>query len=80
MWFVAKNEEEDYYIDLTRKYLSTYPLIFACSVVNLNGHSAFKQEFVIPQMLMQWVYRNYATSYQYHSKHPFKWAIDIGKI
>lgn len=59
MWFVAKNEEEDYYIDLTRKYLSTYPLIFACSVVNLNGHSAFKQEFVIPQMLMQWVYRNY---------------------
>ena len=59
MWFVAKNEAEDYYINLASKYLSTYPLIFACSVVNLNGHSAFKQEFVIPQMLMQWVFRNY---------------------
>ena len=40
-------------------YLLTYPLIFACSIINLNGHSAFKQEFIIPQLLMQWVYRNY---------------------
>ena len=37
----------------------SYPLVFACSIVNLNGNSAFKPEYVIPQMLTQWVYRHY---------------------
>lgn len=58
-WFVAKNMEESYYEELSIRYLLSYPLIYACSIVNLNGHSAFKPEFVIPQMLMQWVFRNY---------------------
>lgn len=58
-WFVAKNNQETFYKDLAIRYLLSYPLVYACSIVNLNGHSAFKQEFVIPQMLMQWVFRNY---------------------
>lgn len=58
-WFVAINPPEDRYLKLAKSYLLTYPLIFACSIVNLNGNSAFKPEYVIPQMLTQWVYRHY---------------------
>jgi len=58
-WFVAINPPEESYLNIAVSYLFTYPLIFACSIVNLNGSSAFKPEFVIPQMLTQWVYRNY---------------------
>ena len=57
-WFVAINSPEEKYQKLAINYLLTYPLIFACSIVNLNGNSAFKQEYIIPQMLTQWVYRN----------------------
>ena len=42
-------------------YIKTYPLLLACSIVNLSGHSVFKQEYIIPQMLLQWVRRNIAT-------------------
>lgn len=59
-WFVAINPPEEKYTRLAADYLITYPLIFACSIVNLNGNSAFKPEYVIPQMLTQWVYRNYS--------------------
>ena len=58
-FFVATNHSEDIYLKLAQSYILSYPLLFACSVVNLNGNSAFKQEYVIPQMLTQWVYRNY---------------------
>lgn len=58
-WFISIREPEEIYLKLAQSYLLTYPLIFACSIVNLNGKSAFKPEFVIPQMLTQWVYRNY---------------------
>lgn len=57
-WFVAKSDEDECK-KIAISYLMSYPLIFACSIVNLNGHSAFKQEFIVPQMLMQWVLRNY---------------------
>lgn len=35
-----------------------YPLVLACSFTNANGKAPFKQEYIIPQMLMQWVHRN----------------------
>ncbi len=57
-WFVAINPPEDKYIKIAIDYMLSYPLIFACSIVNANGHSAFKPEYVIPQMLTQWIYRN----------------------
>lgn len=41
------------------RYLRVYPLVLACSFVNQSGHVPFKQEYIIPQMLMQWVQRNY---------------------
>ena len=57
-WFVALNSPEEKYIKVAIDYMLSYPLIFACSIVNANGHSAFKPEYVIPQMLTQWVYRH----------------------
>ena len=58
-WFIAMNSSEECYFKIATDYLVSYPLIYACSIVNPTGHSAFKQEFIIPQMLMQWVYRHY---------------------
>jgi hypothetical protein len=54
-----KKEEEDSLLKSICQYLTTYPLILACSIVNLSGDSVFKPEYILPQMLLQWVYRNY---------------------
>lgn len=35
-----------------------YPLVLACAFVNHSGKGSYKQEYIIPQMLMQWVQRN----------------------
>ena len=42
---------------IANDYLLSYPLIFACSIVNTNGDCAYKPEFQIPQMLSQWIVR-----------------------
>jgi len=46
------------WFEVVKRYLKTYPLILACSFVNQSGKVPFKQEYIIPQMLMQWVQRN----------------------
>lgn len=38
-------------------YLRWYPLIAACSFVRANKKSPFASEYIIPQLLMQWVRR-----------------------
>ena len=58
-WFVAINTPEEQYAKLAVDYMLSYPLLFACSLVNLSGKTVFKPEYIIPQMLTQWVYRNY---------------------
>ena len=50
----------DLWVNVVFRYLRVYPLILACSFVNQSGHAPFKQEYIIPQMLMQWVQRNYS--------------------
>ncbi len=40
----------DYY-----KYLMIWPLVFACSVRVRNYDDEFKPEYIIPQLLLQWV-------------------------
>lgn len=50
----------DLWVNVVFRYLRVYPLILACSFVNQSGHFPFKQEYIIPQMLMQWVQRNYS--------------------
>ena len=40
------------------KYIRTFPLVFACSVINKNGSVPYKPEYIIPQLLMHWVKNN----------------------
>ncbi len=37
------------------KYLMTWPLIAACSIKVNNPNDTFKPEYIIPQLLLQWV-------------------------
>lgn len=54
----VKYNNFDLWLDVIMRYLKTYPLILACSFVNQSGKVPYKQEYIIPQMLMQWVQRN----------------------
>ena len=56
----TKYNNFDLWVNVVFRYLRVYPLILACSFVNQSGHVPFKQEYIIPQMLMQWVQRNYS--------------------
>lgn len=58
-WGISvKYNNFDLWLDVVTKYLKSYPLILACSFVNQSGKVPYKQEYIIPQMLMQWVQRN----------------------
>lgn len=46
------------WFNVIKRYLRQYPIILACAFVNHSGKGTYKQEYVIPQMLMQWVQRN----------------------
>ena len=48
----------DLWLIVMARYLKIFPLILACSFVNMSGDTPFKQEYIIPQMLMQWIQRN----------------------
>lgn len=53
-WGVSvKYNNFDLWLDVVAKYLKSYPLILACSFVNQSGKVPYKQEYIIPQMLMQ---------------------------
>ena len=46
------------WLEVVMRYLKQYPLVLACSFVNQSGKVTYKQEYIIPQLLMQWVQRN----------------------
>ena len=50
------NKKEN--IEFIYKYLRTFPIIFACSIVSLKKDYPFKPEYVFPQLVMQWIHRN----------------------
>ena len=41
--------------DLCTNYLLWYPLIAACSFIRVNKSAPFSSEYIVPQLLMQWV-------------------------
>lgn len=41
------------------KFFKSYPLIFICSIVNTHSEDPYKPEYIFPQLLMQWVERNF---------------------
>lgn len=46
------------WLEVVMRYLKQYPLVLACSFVNQSGKVTYKQEYIIPQLLMQWGQRN----------------------
>ena len=53
-----KNNNFELWLRVIIRFMKQYPLILACSFVNQSGKVTYKQEYIIPQMLMQWVQRN----------------------
>lgn len=41
--------------EIRSNYLRWYPLIAACSFIRANKNSPFSSEYIVPQLLMQWV-------------------------
>ncbi|MCW3788248.1 hypothetical protein [Plebeiibacterium sediminum] len=46
---------EDYRVTYLLRYLVTFPLILACTVKVLNTKGSFKPEYIIPQLLLEYV-------------------------
>lgn len=42
-------------LPLVISFLTTWPLVAACSVNVLNNKAAFNPEYIIPQLLLQWI-------------------------
>ncbi len=58
-WGAAtKYNNFDLWLRVIARYIKAYPLTLACSFVNASGNAPYKQEYIIPQMLMQWIQRN----------------------
>lgn len=53
-WFHNEKDAEQVKLYLL-KYICTYPLRAACSVIVEHPGSSFIEEYVIPQLLLQWV-------------------------
>lgn len=61
-WGISiKHNDFQLWLDIIYRCMMMYPLVMACSFVNHSGKGTYKQEYVIPQMLMQWVQRNNET-------------------
>lgn len=55
---IVKYKNFELWLKVIIRFMKQYPLILACSFVNQSGKVTYKQEYIIPQMLMQWVQRN----------------------
>lgn len=49
------NELDLHDLEVMGKYLYWYPLIAACSFIRVNKNDPFASEYIIPQLLMQWI-------------------------
>lgn len=55
-WFNnEKDKDKDKVRNYLLKYLYTYPLRAACSVIVEYPSGNFKEEYIIPQLLLQWI-------------------------
>ena len=45
-------------LDFICRYLRTYPIVMACSIICNHQGAPYKPEYVFPQLLMQWIHRN----------------------
>lgn len=54
--------------NVRKAYLLWYPLIAACSYIRSNKNDPFAAEYIIPQLLMQWVRSEMGTSRKAYSR------------
>jgi hypothetical protein len=54
-FLIDKIQENKENLPLVMAFLTTWPLVAACSVNVLNNNAAFNPEYIIPQLLLQWV-------------------------
>lgn len=57
-WWGIGSERSNLWLNVVIRCLVLYPLVLGCSFVNHGGKVSYKQEYIVPQMLMQWVQRN----------------------
>ncbi len=57
-WISNDKEKVDEIRRYLFKYFYTYPLRAACSVIVKHRDGSFKEEYVIPQLLLQWVIKD----------------------
>ncbi|RIJ45504.1 hypothetical protein D1614_22820 [Maribellus luteus] len=50
-------------------YLTIWPLVAACSVKVPDRNATFKPEYIIPQLLLQWINKNELDGIKYSSTH-----------
>lgn len=46
-------------LDCICRYLRTFPIVMACSIICRSQDSPYKSEYVFPQLIMQWVHRHF---------------------
>jgi len=49
------NVSDEYKLEILFRYLITFPLIAACSIKTKHPNGTFKPEYIIPQMLLQYI-------------------------
>ena len=55
-------------LDVREAYLLWYPLIAACSFIRVNKKDPFAVEYIIPQLLMQWIRSRMRTQKQKYNQ------------
>lgn len=80
---VEKEIEENSFDSWVVNFLMTWPLSFSCYVQVLNRSAQFKPEYIIPQMLMEWVRMSEdLDGIKYFSTHIFdnQWKNKLSKL
>ncbi|MEG8837871.1 hypothetical protein [Klebsiella quasipneumoniae] len=54
----ASHAKEEYSINTMLSYLSLWPLIIACNYLKEHSDASFIQEYIVPNLLMQWISRD----------------------
>lgn len=49
---------EEYSVDTMLSYLTLWPLIIACNYLKEHSDASFMQEYIVPNLLMQWISRD----------------------
>lgn len=61
---IAKNQKSNVLFDESPtneemlSYLTIFPLVMSCSYIRKNDSAAFNEEYIVPNLMLQWIVRN----------------------